>query len=271
MAFNNSLTGYVATIYRNQYLISQLVIREFKARYSGSFFGFLWSFITPLLILAIYTFVFNSVLHTKWSEGYTTNSQFALILFAGLIIHSLFSDCAVRAPMLIHSHISYVKRVVFPLEVLPLVLVINSFLHACMSLGVLIIFYSILNQSIPWTLIFVPLIILPFLILNLGITMFLSLIGVYVRDMAQAMGVIMTITMFITPIFYPLSALSPELQTISYFNPLTFAIEQMRNFTIFNVGPNWKGLAFYFIFSLIVLYFGFIAFQKARRGFADVL
>jgi lipopolysaccharide transport system permease protein len=271
MSFNSSPIGYVKTIRNNYYLISQLVLREFKTRYSGSFLGFLWSFFTPLLILAVYTFVFNSVLHSKWNEGYTSNSQFALILFAGLIVYTLFSECSVRAATLIQSHVSYVKRVVFPLEILPLVLVINSFFHACMSFAVLIIFYFIVNHSIPWTVVFVPLIILPYLIFNIGIVLFLSLIGVYIRDTAQAMGVIMTIVMFITPIFYPISALSPKLQMILYLNPLTFAVEQIRNFIIFNIGPNWIGLGLYFVFSLVIFWLGFSCFQKAKRRFADVL
>jgi len=267
----NLFIQYIATVKQHRYLLWQLVLREFGLRYSGSFFGLFWSFFTPLLLLAVYTFVFNSVLSAKWGTGYTSDSHFALILFAGLIMHGLFSDCAYRAPTLIQAHSSYVKRVVFPLEILPLVLVINSFLHACMSMLVLAIFYAVVNHSIAPTIVFVPFIVLPFLIFNVGIVMFLSLLGVYIKDIAQAIGVVMTITMFITPIFYPISAVSPKLQMILYLNPLTFPIEQMRNYTVFNTGPHWTGLGIYLCMSLVVFYLGYISFQKARRGFADVL
>jgi lipopolysaccharide transport system permease protein len=268
----SSLITYFKSIRKHHYLIAELTKREFALRYSGSFFGLFWSFITPVLILGVYTFVFKSVFHTRWVDaGDTSNVQFALILFIGLMLHSLFSDCAMRAPTLIQCHSSYVKRVVFPLEILPLVLVINSFLHTSLSFLVWTLFYLIINHTLPFTLIYTPLIILPFLIFNIGIVLFLSVMGVYVRDVAQIMGVIITVSMFMTPIFYPISAVPHALQTLIYLNPLTFAIVELRNCAIFDMSLNWTNWAIYSGFSVFIFALGFMFFQKSRRGFADVL
>lgn len=272
MISENSMVSYIKSIRKNHYLIAELTKREFGLRYSGSFFGLFWSFITPILILGVYTFVFKSVFHIRWGEGDdASNAQFALILFVGLMLHSLFSDCAMRAPSLIQGHASYVKRVVFPLEILPLVLVINAFLHTALSLLVWVLFCLIINHSLPFSMVYTPLILFPFFIFNVGMVLFLSVMGVYVRDVAQIMGVIITISMFMTPVFYPLSAVPPAFQSIIYLNPLTFAIVEFRNCAVFDLGLNWSHWAIYTVFSFLIFSLGFMFFQKSRKGFADVL
>jgi lipopolysaccharide transport system permease protein len=248
-----------------------LVQREVIGRYRGSVMGLMWSFFNPLLMLAVYTFVFGVVFKTRWGVNVDSKSEFAMVLFAGLIVYTLFAECINRAPGLILSNVNYVKKVVFPLEILPWVTMASALFHTFVSLLVLILFYAMANLSLNWTIIFVPLILLPFTLLTLAATWFLSALGVFLRDVSQTVGVITTALLFLSPVFYPVSALPEEYRWCLYANPLTFIIEEVRDTLIFGNQPDWQGLAVYFVLSLLAAWAGFAWFQKSRRGFADVL
>ena len=261
----------LASIWRNRSLVSALIKREVLGRYRGSVLGIVWSFFNPILMLAVYTFVFSVVFKARWNVESDSKTEFALVLFAGLIIFSLFAECVNRAPGLILSNVNYVKKVVFPLEILPVITLGAALFHGVISLAVWLIFYIIIFGMPHLTALLLPLIILPFILFIMGLSWLLASFGVYLRDTSQFIGIITTIMMFLSPIFYPISALPAEYQFLLQFNPLTPAIEEARNVLIWGKMPSMPILAAYYVCTAFVAWLGFAWFQKTRKGFADVI
>ncbi|MCP3671474.1 MAG: ABC transporter permease [Gammaproteobacteria bacterium] len=268
--FSASPKEMVKSIIRNRSLIYQMSKREVVGRYKGSVMGLLWSFFNPVLMLLVYTFIFGMVFKARW-PGVTNNMEFAGILFAGLIIYSLFAECVSRAPTLIVSNVNYVKKVIFPLEILPLIALGNSLFHACVSVAILLLLMLILSGGLQWTALFFPLIILPLLLLTMGVSWVLASLGVYSRDLGQVISFVVTAMLFLSPIFFPASAFPESYSVLFYLNPLTFIIEQFRDVLLWGALPNWQGLGVYIIVSSFVAWLGFAWFQKIRKGFSDVL
>ena len=262
----------LASLWRNRQLVLQMTRREVTARYRGSLVGVAWSFINPLLMLAIYTFVFSVVFKSRWEVGEDVSRiDFAIILFVGMIVFGVFSEMLNRAPMLVVSNVNYVKKVVFPLEILPWAALGSTLFHAFVSLLVLLLVELLVKLSLPWTVIFFPLILLPLIFLSLGLAWFLAAIGVFVRDTGQIIGVVTTILMFLSALFYPLSALPEGYQGLLKLNPLVLLIAESRKALIFGQLPDWASLGIEFVVSLMVAFAGFWWFQKVRKGFADVI
>ena len=258
--------------WRNRGLIWQLTRRQVVGRYRGSVMGLAWSFFNPILMLLVFTFVFSVVFKARWGIGADeTKTDFAIILFVGMIIHGLFADCVNSAPGLILSNVNYVKKVVFPLEILPWVAMGSALFHTAVSLAVWSVFYLLLNASFHWTAVLLPVVILPLVLATMGIAWILTSLGVFVRDITQVIGILTTVLLFLSPIFYPVSALPKEYQPLLHINPLTFMIEEARNVLIWGRMPDWAGWAIYFAVSLVIAWIGFWWFQKTRKGFADVL
>lgn len=255
----------------NRSLIYSLSKREVIGRYRGSVMGILWSFFNPVLMLAVYTFVFSVVFKARWAGGSESKTEFALVLFAGLLIFNLFAECISRAPVLILSNVNYVKKVVFPLEILPVVALGSTVFHFLISLVVWIIFYLIFFGIPPTTIFLLPLILLPFVLMVLGLSWLLASLGVFLRDVGQMIGMVITVLMFLSPIFYPITALPEKFQSFMYINPLTFVIEQARNVMIWGKYMDFGGWAMWMAISLAIAWVGFAWFQKTRKGFADVL
>lgn len=267
-----SPTAMIGSIWRNRELIGQMTRREVLGRYKGSLLGVLWSFFNPLLMLAVYTFVFSVVFRARWSaSAEETKMQFAVILFVGMIVHGLFAEVLNRSPSLILSNVNYVKKVVFPLEILPVVAVCGTLFHTLISLVVLLIAFMLFNGFLHPTSIYIPVVLLPLIILVQGLAWAFASLGVFVRDISQAMAIVTTIMLFMAPVFYPITVLPEGVQAFVQANPLTFIIEQAREVLIWGRGPNWKGLLGYFLMSVAVAWLGYGWFQKTRKGFADVL
>jgi lipopolysaccharide transport system permease protein len=260
------------SLWRNRQLIAEMTKREVMGRYKGSTMGLAWSFFHPVLMLVVYTFMFSVVFKARWGmAGEDNKAGIAIILFVGMIVHGLFAECVNRAPGLILSNVNYVKKVVFPLEILPWVAMGSALFHAVISLMVLVIAQVIVNSSLPWTTVFFPLVILPLLVATIGFAWMLSSTGVFVRDIAQTTGFITTVLLFVSPVFYPVSALPKEYQNWIFLNPLTFIIEEARNVLIRGRMPDWPGWCLSCIVGLGIAWLGFWWFQKTRKGFADVL
>lgn len=252
-----------------------MIKREVIGRYRGSFLGLLWTFVNPILMLAIYTFVFGVVFKVRLdpqnTDIYDDKFAFALLLFIGLILFNLFSECLSRAPGLVLANVNYVKKVIFPLEILPLVSLGSALFHAGISFLVLFTFMLVIDHPIHWTLICLPVIVLPLLLLIMGLSWMLASIGVYVRDIGQFIGLILTMLLFMSPIFYPASALPESVRDYLFLNPLTFVIEQARAVTLYGQLPDWGGLVIYYMLACIIAWVGLMWFMKTRKGFADVL
>lgn len=262
----------VRSFWRNRDLIWQMTRREVIGRYRGSVMGLAWSFLNPVLMLFVYTFVFSVVFKARWGGvGEEDKASFAIVLFVGMIVHGLFAECINRAPGLILANVNYVKKVVFPLEILPWVALGSALFHALVSLVVLLVAQVILNRQLPWTVVLFPLVMLPLVIGTMGFAWFLAAIGVFVRDIGQTTGILTTVLLFLSPVFYPISALPEAYQGWLLINPLTFIIEAARNSLIFGQSPNWAAWWIYCAASLVISWAGFWWFQRMRKGFADVL
>jgi len=261
----------IASAWQHRDLIIQMTKREVIGRYRGSVLGIAWSFFNPLIMLAVYTLVFSTVFQAKWHTGSTSKTEFALVLFIGMIVHGVLAESLINSPSLMLRHVSYVKKVVFPLEILPWVTLGSTLFHTLISIVVWSLFYMLVNVSFQWTAIFVPLVFLPLILFSLGISWMLASLGVYIRDIAQMTGVLTTILLFMSPVFYPASRLPEPYQTIIYLNPLTFVIEQARDVLMWGNMPNWTGLLIATVLSVLVAWLGFFWFQKTRKGFSDVL
>ena len=267
-----SLVALIESLLRNRQLIVQMTRREVAGRYKGSVLGLAWSFLTPILMLAVYTFVFSVVFKARWgTDGDESKTQFALVLFVGMIVHGLFAEVLNRAPGLILSNVNYVKKVVFPLDVLPVIAMGAALFHASISLAVLLIAFALFNGYLHWTIIFVPVVLLPLVILTLGVAWIFASLGVFLRDVGQTVGIITTMMLFLAPIFYPVTALPEEVRPLIMANPLTFIIEEARGVVILGRMPEWTGLGIYTLAATAVAWAGFAWFQKTRKGFADVL
>ena len=261
----------ISSLYRNRSLVKALIQREVVGRYRGAYMGILWSFFNPVFMLAVYTFVFSVVFKARWSAGSTSKTEFALILFAGLIMFNFFAECINRAPSLIISNVNYVKKVVFPLEVLPWVILGSALFHTFVSVCVWLLAYVFMFGTPHLSLLLLPLVMLPLVFFIMGVTWALASLGVYLRDVAQFIGIITTVLMFLSPIFYPVTALPEQYRHLLNFNPLTPAIELARKVMFWGEAPDFVILGAYLVLSILIACLGFAWFQKTRKGFADVL
>jgi lipopolysaccharide transport system permease protein len=267
-----SLAALFRSLWRNRQIIVQMTKREVVGRYKGSIFGLLWSFLNPVLMLLVYTFVFAVVFRARWGTGgEETKTQFAVVLFVGLIVHGLFAEVLNRAPGLILGNVNYVKKVVFPLEILPAISLGAALFHSLVNLLVLMVAFVIFNGYLHWTAILVPVVLLPLAILTIGLAWVLASLGVFLRDVAQTIGIITMAMLFLSPVFYPVTALPEQYRPFIMANPLTFIIEQAREVLIWGRVPDWSGLGIYTLVTVAVAWAGYAWFQKTRKGFADVL
>ncbi len=259
-------------------LVRRLGRREIEVRYRGSVLGLFWAIMQPLVLLAVYTFVFGMVFQAKAPrmgiEEATTGmkmSNFALELFAGLIIFNLFSDCVGKAPSVLRSNVTFVKKIVFPLEILPWSTMIMAIFNALVATLVFGIFYAFVIGVPPLTIMLVPVIVLPVIIMILGLSWILMSIGLYVQDTQQVVGLILTVTLFTCPIFYPLSVVPEPWKTWLYINPLTTVVEMIRSTVFAGTIPDYGTWLIYMGASILVAWIGWIWFMATRRGFADAL
>ena len=269
-----SIRALVNSLWRNRQLIIQMTKREVVGRYKGSVMGLAWSFFNPVFMLIIYTIVFSEIFKSRWSgssDGTESKTQFAVILFVGLIVLNLFSEVLNRAPNLILANVNFVKKVVFPIEILPVVAMGAALFHGLVSFSVLLTAFVIFNGFLHWTIVFIPFVLLPLVILILGLSWILASLGVFLRDVGQTITIIISVLTFLSPIFYPISAVPLRLRAFIMANPLTFIIEQAREVLIWGHLPNWIGLGVYYLVAIFVAWLGYAWFQKTRKGFADVL
>jgi lipopolysaccharide transport system permease protein len=269
--FPATIAEMVGSTWRHRSLLLALTRREVVGRYRGSALGLVWSFLLPVFMLCVYTFVFSAVFNARWTAQSTSRGEFALVLFAGLMVYNLFAECVGRAPSLIKQNQNYVKKIAFPLEILPWVSLGAALFHTMVSFVVWHLFFALLFGLPHWTSVLFPLALLPMLLVTLGMTWLLAALSVYLRDLEQLVGVAITALMFMTPIFYPLSALPVEFRRWFVLNPLAAPVEFARDLLYWGKLPDAGSFAIYTLSGFLVAWAGFAVFQKLRRGFADVL
>jgi lipopolysaccharide transport system permease protein len=252
-------------------LIWQFTRRDVLARYRGSLLGLGWSFVTPLLMLAVYTFVFRGIFKMRWGDAQTSDFEFALQMYAGLIVYSLFAEVVSRAPRLVLDQPNLVKKVVFPLEILPWVAVLAGLFHLALNVLALLVGTMLARGGIPLTVVALPLVLAPFVPLLLGLAWFLAALGVYLRDVGQIIALAVALLLFLSPVFYPLSAVPREWQAWLWANPLTPVMEQLRRVALDGVWPDWPQLALQLAVATAFAWAGARWFAAVRKGFADVV
>jgi len=268
----NPLLGLrIVSLHRD--LLLQMLLRNIAARYRGSALGFIWSFATPLVMLAVYTFVFGIVFKARWGiEAFENNrAAFPVIMFCGMAVFNVFSESVNSSTTIVVASPSYVKKVVFPLELLPLCNVLTSFVFGLAWFALLFVGTVVFLQQLSWTMLFLPMTLLPLLLLSAGVSFLVSSLGVYLRDVQQLVGIVTQMLFFMTPIFYPVSLVPEGLRWILYINPLSTIVEQTRQLFLYGQIPSMKLCLGMFIVSLVVFQLGLAWFVKTKKGFADVL
>ena len=262
----------LGSLWGNRELIGRMARRDIAARYRGTAGGFLWAVVTPIVMLAVYTFVFSVIFNAKWgSAPDQSRTQFALVLYAGLLMHGLLAEVLNGAPGLVAAHANYVKKVVFPLDVLSAVSLCAALFQCAIGVLVLLAASWLFNGSVPLTAPLIVVVLVPLSVCALGLAWFAAALGVYVRDLGQVMLVATSILLFMSPVFFPVTAIPAEFRGVIQLNPLTFIIEQAREVLIWGRLPDWQGLALYTLGAVLVAWLGYAWFQATRKGFADVL
>ncbi|TCV79107.1 ABC transporter permease [Sulfurirhabdus autotrophica] len=253
---------------QHQYLIGQLIKRDVLLRYRGAFFGVLWVFLSPLLMLGIFAFVFGSIFQSRWPQQNEV-MPFWLLLYCGLIVFNLFAETISRAPGAVRGYPSYVKKIIFPVHILPLIPLGAAFVHTAFNI-------IILFAALAWTghlhlsILLFPFLLFPTILLALGLSWFLAAWGVFIKDMTQIVPVFVQMLMFLSPIFYPINAVPALLQPIYQHNPLGAVIEAARAAAT-GQPIDWSTWGIALAIGLIASILGFAFFQHSREEFADVL
>jgi len=270
-----SLVALVKSLWHNRQLILLMTKREVVRIYKGSVLGLAWSFFNPVFLLIVYTFIFSEIFKARWGsdrfDGDVSKIEFAVVIFVGMIVLSLVSEVLSRAPGLIINNVNYVKKVVFPIEILPVISIGAALFHSLISLSVLLAALILFNGYLNWTVVFIPLILLPLVILSTGLAWILASLSVFLRDVGQTTSVITRMLLFLSPVFYQVSAVPERFRPFIMANPLTFIIEQAREVLIWGHLPNWIGLGTYTLMAIAIAWAGYAWFQTTRKGFADVL
>ena len=271
--FFSKYLSFQKSFWPNRELLWRLSKREILGQYKGSVLGIAWSIATPLLMLTVYTFVFSEVFQVRWGNELeqTTSFEFAINLFAGLIVFNIFAECMNRAPTLVLANPSYVKKVVFPLEILAYITLSTAVFNALTSLAVLIVFQVIILHSFSVTFLWLPLVWMPLLLGCLAITWALAALGVFLRDIGQVIGTAVTMAMFLSPIFYPTSALPLRWQPILNLNPLAQVINETREVLITGSPPKISFIVVGTLLAVCMCEITYRFFQKSKKAFADVL
>jgi len=257
---------------KNSYLLKELTRRDIHSRYKGSLFGIFWALLTPLGMLLVFSFVFGEIFQAKWpGNDNLTKVDFSINLFIGLSIFWFFTDVIVRAPTVFTSVSNYVKKVIFPLEILPLVNVLSALFHYIIYLFIIIVALLLNATDISFNILYMLPIILVTLPMLIGLGLLLGSIGVYTKDIGAIIGVMVNVLMFLSPVFYPLSAVPQKVHFLFHLNPLTLIIEQSREVLMYNNPPNFTSLGIYLLVSILTYMLGHKVFKLTRKGFADVI
>ncbi|WP_334130735.1 ABC transporter permease [Silanimonas lenta] len=252
-------------------LVWELTKRDILGRYRGANFGLLWSIISPFLMLSIYTFAFGTVLGGRWPEVESGGASFAIVLFAALIVHGFFAECLVKAPALVAGQPALVKRVVFPLDVLPWPMILSAGFHTLANLLVFLLLQIILDGRVHLTALWFPVVLAPLALAALAVGWALSALGAYLRDIGQITPLLSVALLFLSTAMVPISVMPDQYRWLFSVNPLSFIMEQSRDVLVRGLAPDFAGLAFYALTAFLVAVLARALFDRLRKGFADVL
>lgn len=269
--FVYDLTAPVACAWMHRTLLRRLIQRDVESRFRGTVLGKLWVAVQPFITLAIYTFSFNLIIQPRWQAGIQHPSNSAFIYFSGLVLFTFFLECVARSPNLMRENVIYIKKVIFPVEILTWVAVGAAGFRLAISSTIFLLFYLAVNGLPPFSSVMVPVLVLPLCLIGAGVIWIISSLAVYLRDVSHFVGGSAPALMFVTPIFFPMSAVPDVIRPYFYLNPLTFVLENCRQALFDGLWPNWKGVLVYFIIAWAFAWLGHRFFMRLRPGFADEL
>ncbi len=259
-------------ILRWRVALRQFLLRAISRQYRVTTLGFLWTVLVPFFTLAIYTFAFGVVMKTRWADAEATSSEpFALTLFAGILVYWLMAQSLGEACGAVVQHTNLVKKTVFPLEIIPVTTVLAGLFQTGINTLILLVAVAIFGSGVHATALLFPIVLAPFVLMMMGLAWFLAALGVFFRDLSQVIGLVLTGALFLSPILYPLGQLSPVLQQVVMFNPVSFIAVQARQVLLYGGMPDWAGLGIYALIAWIVAAAGLAFFTAVRKSFADVL
>ena len=271
--FGNALTLPVQIPWRHRNLIGTLVRRDILSRYAGSAGGAFWAILNPLLLILTYFFIFGVVLHSR-VPGDPSATGFAFYFLAGMMPWLAVSDSLGRAPGVLIEHRNFIRKLVFPVETLPVNLVVTGLVTEFFGIAIFLLGSFILRDHVSMTLLYLPLLVIPQVLLTTGLCWFLAAMGVFVRDLAQINGYLLTIWFFVTPICYPeqqMASLSPQAAHLMALNPIYVLVRNYRRVLLESSAPDWRSLAWTTAASVVVFLAGHAWFHKLRRSFADLI
>lgn len=266
-----SIAAPISCLLESRQLVYYLTRQRILLRYRGSMLGIVWSVLSPALTLAIFTFVFGVMLRPRWSPDTTNTTEFALLLYLGLCVFWFVSECVGEAPSLVTNHSPYVKKVVFPLEILPWVSVATALFHTTIRLAVFVAACAVLRVGLPWTLVVLPMIWLPLCLTTLAVCWMLAAAGAFLRDLSEIIALILTALLFMSPVFYPIDSLPETLRWVVMLNPISLPVTQLRDVAYFGELPDPRLWLASLVVAFVLSWVGHAGFVRARRTFADVV
>lgn len=270
-AGGDRLTGPFRSLWHHRELYRRVLLRDIQAAFRGSVLGLAWIVLIPLFLVTIYTFVFGAVLHSTWAGATRSPFEVPLIFFTGLAVFSFFMEVISRATNHIRENRTYVTKIIFPVDILCWVLVGTALFKLCVNLFLLLVFLVFVTGQLPMGVILLPVLIVPFVLLTLGLAWILAAVGAFVRDLSHVLQALAPIIMFISPVFYSVQQVPEAFQAAYFLNPLTFMLESARNLLFFDAVFSARGFVIYLAASLVVFVAGYSFFQKLRPGFSDVI
>lgn len=266
------LTEPFSVMIHNRDLLGQTLKREISQKYRGSYLGILWNFVQPMIMMLVYSFVFGVVFKAKWDmQASNSDTEFAVILFVGISVYSVFTEAIMIAPTLITANANYVKKVIYPLEILSMVGIGSSLVQLAFNVALILLSRIIVIKTMDFFVLLFPLVLLPLLMLTLGLSWLLSAIGVFLKDMRQIASIITLVFGYATPVFFPITAVPEKLRWVMEINPMTAIVNNARNVLVFGRDPDWGALFAVYVVSYIVMMAGFRFFKKVKPGFADAM
>lgn len=252
-------------------LFRRVLFRDLESSFRGSALGLVWIVLIPLVMVALYTFVFGVVMQSAWATPTASPLEVPLIYFCGLTVSGFLLEVINRSPNYIRGHASYVKKVIFPLDLLVWVLVGTATVKLLIGLALLAVALSWLGGGPAWSILVLPIVLAPFGLLMMGVAWILSAVGTYVRDLGHFLQVVSPIVMFVSPVFYGLDQVPEAARPFYLLNPLTFVLENARRVLFLDGGVDWAGYGLYWAVAIVVFTLGHAFFERARPGFADVV
>jgi lipopolysaccharide transport system permease protein len=260
-----------ARIWAQRQLLRQLTNRAVQMRFRGSVLGLLWAILNPIFMLLVYTFVFSVIMKIRWN-GQGSTFFFAMNLYCGLIVYGIFAESVGSASIQILSNPSYVKKIVFPLEILPLAGLAASVFFNLFGLVILLFCVQFFVQPLSIHIVALPIVWLPLLLLSCGLSWVVAALGVLVRDVGQLIIIFLQVLFYLCPIVYPLARVPVSMQRIyMLLNPMAIYVEQTRAVVLDRSWPQWNWMPQSYLISLVAFIFGYYVFMRAKRGFADVI